>query len=57
MRRKPAMRVAQGKGDALPRPRSGGLTCSERQVDALLSAGESTEKERSDTETDPAKKA
>lgn len=55
MTRKPAMRVAQGKGHGLRRPRSGGLTCSEWQVDDVLSAGESTEEERSHTETDSAK--
>jgi hypothetical protein len=55
MRRKPAMRAAQGKGHALPRPRSGGLTCSEWQVDDVLSAGESTEAEESHPQTDPAK--
>jgi len=36
----------QGKGYALPRRPSGGLTCSEWQVDDVLSAGESTEEER-----------
>ena len=55
MTRKPAMRVAQGKGHALRRHRSGGLTCSEWQVDDVLSAGESTEEERPHTETDSAK--
>jgi hypothetical protein len=57
MRRKPAMHAAQGKGHALPRPRprSGGLTCSEWQVDDVLSAGESTEAEEAHTQTDPAK--
>jgi len=37
----------QGKGDALSHPRSGELTCSEWQVDDVLSAGESTQEERS----------
>jgi hypothetical protein len=55
MRGKPAMCVAQGKGHALRRSRSGGLTCSESQVDDVLSAGESTEEERSQLATDPAK--
>jgi hypothetical protein len=44
--RKSAKNVSQGKGHALSRPPSGGLTCSESQVDDMLSAGESTEKER-----------
>ena len=34
--------VSQGKGHALPRSSAGGLTCSEGQVDDVLSAGEST---------------
>ena len=46
MTRKSAKNVSQGKGHALPRPPSGGLTCSEWQVDDVLSAGESTEEER-----------
>lgn len=45
MRRNSAMPVAQGKGQVSPRPRSGGLTCSECQVDDVLSKGESTEAE------------
>jgi hypothetical protein len=56
--RKPAKHVAQGKGHALSRPAaSGGLTCTESQLDDVLSAGESTEEERSPlpTETHPAK--
>ncbi len=46
MTRKSAKNVSPGKGDALLRRRSGGLTCSEWQVDDVLSAGESTEEER-----------
>jgi len=38
--------ASQGKGYALVRRPSGGLTCSEWQVDDVLSAGESTEEER-----------
>jgi hypothetical protein len=45
MRRKPATNVSQGKGHALPRPPSRGLTCTESQLDDVLSAGESTEVE------------
>jgi hypothetical protein len=44
--RKSAKNVSQGKGHALSRPPSGGLTCSESQVDDMFSAGESTENER-----------
>ena len=47
MTRKSTKNVSQGKGYALSRPRSGGLTCSEWQVDDVLSAGESTEEEQS----------
>ena len=47
MTRKSGKHVSQEKGYALSRPRSGGLTCSEWQVDDVLSAGESTEEERS----------
>ena len=47
MRPNSAMPVAQRKGQILPRPRSGGLTCSECQVDDVLSKGESTEAEPS----------
>jgi hypothetical protein len=46
MTRKSTKNVSQGKGSTLPRRPSGGLTCSEWQVDDVLSAGESTEKER-----------
>ena len=44
--RKSAKNVAQGKRNALPRQPFGELTCSESQVDDMLSAGESTEDER-----------
>jgi hypothetical protein len=44
--RKSPKNGSQGKGHALLRPRSGGLTCSELEVDNVLSAGESTEEER-----------
>jgi hypothetical protein len=47
MTRKSGKRVSQGKGYALSHPRSGELTCSEWQVDDVLSAGESTQEERS----------
>jgi hypothetical protein len=54
MRRNSATPGAQGKGQALSRPRRGGLTCSEWQVDDVLSKGESTEGEpSSSTETSP----
>jgi len=46
MTRKSTKNVPQGKGYTLPRRPSGGLTCSEWQVDDVLSAGESTEEER-----------
>lgn len=46
MTRKSTKHVSQGKGHALLRRPSGGLTCSEWQVDDVLSAGESTEEER-----------
>jgi hypothetical protein len=56
MTRKSPKNVSQGKGHALPRPRSRGLTCGEWQVDAVLSAGESTEEERPlATDTHPSK--
>lgn len=42
--------VSPGKGRALPGPRAGGLTCTERQVDDVLSAGESTDEERISSE-------
>ena len=42
--------VSRGKSHALPGPRSGGLTCTERQVDDVLSAGESTDEERNSIE-------
>lgn len=46
MRRDSAISVAQGKGQVLSRRRrGGGLTCSEGQVDDVLSKGESTEVE------------
>lgn len=45
MTRKSTKNGSQGKGYALLRPRSGGLTCSELE-DNVLSAGESTEDER-----------
>jgi hypothetical protein len=52
-----AKTVPQGKGHALSRPSSGGLTCTELQLDDVLSSGESTEAERGSlpTETHPAK--
>jgi hypothetical protein len=54
MTRKSVKHVSQGKGHALPRSSAGGLTCSEGQVDDVLSAGESTEEERAlPTETHP----
>jgi hypothetical protein len=43
MTRRSEKRVSQGKRYALSHPRSGELTCSEWQVDDVLSAGESTE--------------
>jgi len=46
MTRKSTKTVSSGKGYALLRRPSGGLTCSEWQVDDVLSAGESTEEER-----------
>ena len=46
MTRKSTKNVPQGKGYTLLRRPSGGLTCSEWQVDDVLSAGESTEEER-----------
>ena len=46
MIRKSAKNVSPRKGHALSRPPSGGLTCSEPQVEDILSAGESTEEER-----------
>jgi hypothetical protein len=57
MTRKIAKNVSRGKGLALSRPPSGGLTCTESQLDDVLSAGESTEEERGPlaTETHPAK--
>ena len=57
MARKPAKNVSPRKGYALSCPRSGGLTCTESQLDDVLSAGESTAEERAPlaTETHPAK--
>ena len=56
MMRKSAKNVSQGKGHALSRPPSGGLTCSEWEVEDMLSEGESTEEERHlPTETSRAK--
>jgi hypothetical protein len=57
MTRKSAKNVSPGKGHEFSRPPSGGLTCTERQVDDVLSAGESTEEERRPlpTENHPAK--
>ena len=46
MTQKSTKNVSQGKGGALLRRPSGGLTCSEWQVDDVLSAGESTEEEQ-----------
>jgi hypothetical protein len=46
MTRKSAKNVSPGKGHAVSRPRSGGLTCTESQLDDVLSAGQSTEEER-----------
>jgi hypothetical protein len=46
MMRKPDKKnLAQGNGRVLPRPPFGELTCSEGQVEDMLSAGESTEQE------------
>ena len=49
MRKPDKKYVAHGKGRASPRPPFGELTCSEGQVEDMLSAGESTEKSLSDT--------
>ena len=46
MTRKSTKNVSQGKGSTFATSPSGGLTCSEWQVDDVLSAGESTEEER-----------
>jgi hypothetical protein len=46
MTRKAAKNISREKGHALSRPPSAALTCSEWQVDDVLSAGESTEEER-----------
>ena len=46
MTRKAANNVTPAKGHALSRPPSGGLTCSEWQVEDMFSAGESTGEER-----------
>ena len=45
MIRKSSTNVSPRKGHALSRPPSGGLTCSEWQVDDVFSAGESTEEQ------------
>jgi len=45
MIRKSTRTVSQGNGSASLRRPSGGLTCSEWQVDDVLSAGESTEEQ------------
>jgi hypothetical protein len=45
MIRKSSINVSPRKGHALSRPPSGGLTCSEWQVEDMFSAGESTEEE------------
>jgi hypothetical protein len=57
MTRKTAKKVSRGKGHALSGPRSAGLTCTESQLDDVLSAGESTAEERGPlaTETHPGK--
>ena len=57
MTRKPAKNVSRGKGHAVSRLPSSGLTCTESQLDDVLSAGESTAEERAPlaTETHPAK--
>jgi hypothetical protein len=46
MRKSTKSNVAPGKGRALPRPLFAELTCSEGQVEEVLSAGESTEEDR-----------
>ena len=46
MTQKSTKNVSQGKRDALLRRPSGGLTCTEWQVDDVLSAGESTEEDQ-----------
>lgn len=46
MRKSANKNVVQGKRQALSYPPSGELTCTEGQVEDLLSAGESTEEER-----------
>jgi hypothetical protein len=46
MRKSANKNVVQGKDQALSCPPPGELTCSEGQVEDLLSAGESTEEER-----------
>ena len=46
MRKSAHKNVEQEKGQAISRPPSGELTCTEGQVEDLLSAGESTEEER-----------
>jgi hypothetical protein len=48
MMRKSPKTVAQAKRNALSRQPSRELTCSEAQVEDMLSAGESTEEERID---------
>ena len=46
MRKSAHKNVEQGNGQGISRPPSGELTCTEGQVEDLLSAGESTEEER-----------
>ena len=46
MRKPDKKNVTQAKSHVLPRPPFGELTCSEGQVEDMLSAGESTEEER-----------
>ena len=46
MRKSAKKEIGQGKGRALSRPKFVELTCSEGQVEDMLSVGESTEEER-----------
>lgn len=57
MRKSAHKNVKQEKGQAISRPPSGELTCTEGQVEDLLSAGESTEEERLWTATPTERKA